>query len=1275
MKKKFTALFIATVLALSAVSAVVPTAAESGAGSAAGTESIEVGTDLMPLASTTAAKINVDDGNGYLHIYDRYHNYSNPDGKGNPRIEAGSMNLVTAIGWQPAKDFLWNNKTVYYISLKARMATNWADQSEVGDSFEDDAATMYYKMYAGGNFLVFDFWKAKLNQWNSNATVDYTNSNSKNQTTNIAPPQFLDTAEMATYGLSLNEIPSANYKYKAYNDGVAVALTNEWTDLVFAFVPRFGDLQVGLSNKQHFVAFSSAAGAYRNIPVDIDDFEIYYYNGSQKQTLVSFDFNDIDNPSHGYEWMPGDRYNKMFAVNGATRNGYNRHFKVANIKEYDYLEAAAPVVSGVKQAVKDGTIAYIFPENTRLDAGIYEFTAEARLNFYDGYLDDTQEIDGKYPVQHKWQFIENEDNTARLEIKDNYGNSWGREDITSEWSEVKYTFTVPKGMDFTLSSVEALFSDDTASVNKAFNLRNVTLIKTEALVYDSEFQESEADMVYTVEDDAFAVSRGSADAKIQMVYPASYTEGNKYLTVSGRTNERDGFILDLRGIVDNSTANDYRLSFRVRASRALSNLKISSADRFGYDPSWTMVKLSAGLYRGGYVEAAPATFQPNGQSASYYRHRLGNTGAYWWYFSNDEWHTVDIPFNDFVQDEEGVSTRYNVIHFGGAETAYNAVDFDIDDITVYSTGAGEIWKQDFQGVSAGELLGELAGIFVPFKETWLSDSFRTEEVSLSVGEDAPYYTANGVSEVKYTVPDYAPTVLEPGTYTIHADFSYPGFDGDRITVDVGSARLRNYIKEDNNKFSVRAIVETENGSFKLKSHTVENDWTECKFRFSVEKPMTVKSVSFVFKDASGAEYTTVCYRNVYIDGNYPEGPAIPNPGIVMMLLLKKNYAAAEGQENTENARDRALSDRDVVYSIIDSSFKVTADGRTSRLKTEYPGSFENGNRYLRVSGRTNNRDGIIIDLRRAVLDVSDAEYRLSFRIRSAAAISDIWSVSPTTPPFAQKDSIRLGEGLYNGAYTPASPSIFGKATITSAGFDPSLGGWYFDNNSWTTVDVSFAELKNQNVIHIGGGALGCNASDFDIDDVMIYIDGEEEPIYIEDFEDADTGALSSNLSYFYVPFTNGNVSGAYREYGVAMEIEEDRDYLTAGDASELRYTAPEDAQTSLAAGEYTIHASFSYPFYDGKAIDIAQTDDSKKQSYFKSNTNAFDVTAVIETEDGTFSFDKYTVRNSWADCEFDFKLEDDIVIRSVSFKLTPADGEASTAVCLRDVYIDGDLAE
>lgn len=1280
MKNRLMALFMAAVLSLSTFAATIPTAA---VGSEEPTELIEVGTDLIAKFKPTsdAKKVNVEDGNGYLHIYDRYHNYSNPDVRGNPRIEPYSMNLVTALGFSLDKGYQFIKPYVYYITMKVRMANEWADQSEVSNAFPNDAATMYFKMSTGGAFTVFDLWADKL------GTVTYAGVNGNNWDGNRDIPlaefvgdrsavQIKDAVTLGGERLSdkiareKSRLPASTYaSYKTYSTGVSVAIGTDWTTLTYVVSPRLNWI-IGDSGKTFYTYFTSEAGAYRNIPFDIDDFEMYYYNGDTKVSLASFDFDDIDNPTHIFYEQPSDRYGKFFTVNGRDGAGYNRHFKISNIKEYDYLEVAAPVVGGKREAISGGTINYSFPENTKLDAGIYELTAEARLNFYDGYIDDTDAATNYKPILHS-QFIDGEDNTARLEIKDNYDNSWGINEITSEWGEVSYNFIVPKGVDFTLSDVNAVFIDDTASVNKAFNIRNVKIVKTESLFYDSEFEKSEADVVYTIEDDAFAISKGSSDATLEMVYPTSYVEGNKYLTISGRTNERDGFILDLRDVVSNSKENDYRFSFKVRASNDLSNLKIYATDTFGYDPSWTMVKLSAGMYNGKYATAAPAIFQPNGQTVSYYRHRLGSSGCYWWYFSNAEWHTVDVPFNDLILNIDGEITRHNVIHFGGSDTAYNAVNFDVDDITVYSDSKGEIWKQDFQGAKTGELSNSLNEKFLPFKETWLSDAFRKEAVTLSIGEDAQYFTAKNVKELKYTAPTNSLSI-KPGRYTIHADFSYPYFDGDRITVDVGSARQRNYIKENYNKFDVTAVVETGIGSLKLKPRTVGNTWTECEFIFDAEEATTIKSISFIFKDASGAEYTTVCYRNIYIDGNYPEGPGLPYTGITMLLLLRKKAIGVAEQIKAEENADRALSNREVVYPIADSTFGVISNGVSSRLKTEYPGSFEEGNKYMRVSGRYNNRDGIIIDLRRAVLDVSEAEYRLSFKIRSVAEISNIWLDNPTGP-FLQKDSIRLGEGMYDGVYSYASPTIFGRNTITSAGFDSWINGWYMNNTEWTTVDVSFAELKNQNVIQIGGGAYGCNTSDFDIDDVKVYVKGEE-PIYFEDFENAVSGELSTNLSYFYVPFKNGNLTDAYRPYGVTLEVEEDRTYFASSGASELKYSVAEK-EVSLAAGEYTLHAEFSYPYFDGKVIEIAEAADSKKQSYFKSNANTFDVTAVIETDNGTLTFDKYAVRNSWVDCEFSFKVENDTKVKTVSFKLTPAGEAKTTAVSFRDVYIDGNLAK
>lgn len=784
-------------------------------------------------------------------------------------------------------------------------------------------------------------------------------------------------------------------------------------------------------------------------------------------------------------------------------------------------------------------------------------------------------------------------------------------------------------MDFTLESLTADFTDDTYSVNKAFDLRNVKLTKTETFIPDSEFEESKADVVVTIEDDAFVVTKGANDANIEMTYPESYTEGNRYLTVSGRTNERDGFILDLRGIVDNSESNNYRLRFKVRASNELSNT--GKTNKLG-DTAETMIRLSAGLYRGKYVAQTPSyfSFKNDGLNASYYqggnnqwfqfgnsnnnhKESNGNYIAQTWYDEDTSWRIVDVWFNSLHADEEGVDTRYNVLHFGGSDSAIHTPNFDIDDIIVYENkdtfvnytdnydpDVDEIiWSQNFQTESVGELSKSLSSIFVPFKETLFPDNLRPVDVALGVGEDAPYFTATNVKELKYTTPSYSPITLDPGVYTIHGEFSYPYFDGNRLTVGVGGPKNRNCVVENTNKFEVKAIVETvnkdeETDTVYLAAQTVGNSWKDCEFKFKISEKSELKSITFVISDASGAQYTTVCYRNVYIDGNYPDGPGRPNPGITMMFLYKKKAALAAEKDNKEEEADRALSDADVVYPIIDSEFKSVSDGRFSKVKSEVSESFEDGNKYLTVYGRQNNRDGIILDLRRAVLDVSDDNYRLSFRIRTSASVSDLWKTEQGTAPYVQNGAIRLGEGLYNGAYTPASPSIFSKSNIVSPGFNGTINGWYINNKEWTTVDVSFKELKNQNVLHIGGGSEYLQASTIDIDDIKIYVPGADEPVYTEDFQSAEVGELTAAMSNFFVPFQNGAVAASYRSESVSLQVSGDSAYLTASGAEEIRYTVEDDSDMNLKPGEYTLHASFRYPCFDGNRVSVAQTTDSKK---------------------------------------------------------------------------------
>lgn len=77
--------------------------------------------------------------------------------------------------------------------------------------------------------------------------------------------------------------------------------------------------------------------------------------------------------------------------------------------------------------------------------------------------------------------------------------------------------------------------------------------------------------------------------------------------------------------------------------------------------------------------------------------------------------------------------------------------------------------------------------------------------------------------------------------------------------------------------------------------------------------------------------------------------------------------------------------------------------------------------------------------------------------------------------------------------------------------------------------------------------------------------------------------------------------------------------------------------------------------------------------YIDKNGNKFDVTAVVETDNGTLTFDSFTIANYWNDCSFSFKVDKDTVIETISFKFTDGNGEASTTACFRDVYLDGNL--
>lgn len=858
-KTRILSMLLAAMLTVSSLP-VATAAADAPVGEDAAT-GIAVGTDVLTLA-TSAPEVSEVEENTYLHLYDRV------------AVDGGGAGCASGFGYMGTFDA----DKIYFLSFDLRLSN---DNSAAGDipAGETD------KTYFGSSEYNVIFHNIQTSFKQTSVVELFGNGiretgSGKGGYTGLsadveghtANPTIKDgstvtslytTATLATGGngvLEEDKITATTGATQAVDSKKNTALkpSSEWKHYEFAFQPyedvtENGYICVYRRTDKHGDTYRS------DVPLDIDNFRIWYYDeeGDPVDVVTQDsvdgaiqDFEGIDNVDSVITPSGSSRVGKFFPANGAWGNNTSAKLKLETEKDYISIPASGKTASTSYTYGEDGLA---------LDGGIYELTGEARLDFYSVAAKAATGEDHKANLKVT-AVIDGKDVSSTVEI-------------TPEWGELApISVFVPNGSTAALTEVKIEYTDDTEATLKTIELRDLSFKKIDDLSVAEEEVVTEADVVYAIDAGSLVQNDG---AQVGRGYPASYAEGNKYLHVSGRFDNADGIKFDFGNVI-NASEQDYQIKFKFRATDNLIDL-------------WESGLTSTNLIDGSGMRV----------------NAHNNTTVLSKNYNNTGWTEVTVSVNDTLKGYTDF-TMYGL--YSGAQSN----NFDVDDVEIYYYNAAKgqnviVYSENFDDEAVGVLSEKLAASYSVNVLAALTQNTGVErpyDVEIEVAQDMPYFTATGVTELKYAVSADEPMVLAPGKYTVHGEFYYPNYDGARIALAMAvnsstGANAGHYFTKNTNNFNVTATVETDGDPITTNTITVDYNWTDCAFTFEVTKETPVKSITFNFTDGNGESSTTVSYRNIYLEGVYPDesDKAMPNIGIIMMMLLKKNAAA--GGESAE----------------------------------------------------------------------------------------------------------------------------------------------------------------------------------------------------------------------------------------------------------------------------------------------------------------------------------------------------------------------------------------
>jgi len=546
---------------------------------------------------------------------------------------------------------------------------------------------------------------------------------------------------------------------------------------------------------------------YPVVPVDFDDIQIYYLNGSSEVTVAKWDFEGASvadgkiiygAASNPTAWIEADNYN--------TKDQYGPA-SIAVASEKDYVRYDD--ITGAK------ALTYTFTE--ALEPAVYTLTGDIRMD--------------RFPSQGgEDTFIEADFETA-ITVTDSNGKTVGVLKITPEWDDLSLELAV-------LEPISAITL--TADKANAIDIASLSLVKTRDVNYEIESDGIIGGANQTTPDE---IGKSEGD--------------NRYMRVYNRKQlSWDGVGFTFEGAFEKDKT--YVITFDARKSlpsNKETSLTVSlDVKNYSYDTATAYYVL-------GPTKPVPTFFQAGAgvmidEGWSTYTFKFTPTETV-----NEL--SVSLATNNYYTNRssgQAYVDAWNITRFkddgGNGDLTVNP--FDIDNIIVYEDGkeSTPIFSDNFEN-------GTHDGIYVASKGVYAATA--NNKFTLGAGnskitfDDDNYYTlvsTSGAPSMKLS--DFEGldlTKLGEGIYRFKADVRLGYYDG-TLETDKNAVNL---------DFGVKFSDNTSDGD----SVTVDTEWTTLEYSFYVSgDDAEIREITLDFS-ALGEGYTekvgVINYRNLSIE--------------------------------------------------------------------------------------------------------------------------------------------------------------------------------------------------------------------------------------------------------------------------------------------------------------------------------------------------------------------------------------------------------------------------
>ena len=665
-------------------------------------------------------------------------------------------------------------------------------------------------------------------------------------------------------------------------------------------------------------------GRWRNdhdvaVPIDFDDIQIGYFTDDRNLTKATGTFGDAFTAANGFvvyttiDFEDGTLTGKDASGNTVAtvsawnnKNGKYRDvdgaISVALNTEDDYLRVTDMT------AATSGVIEFDKP----LDTGIYTLSGDFRLVYF-------QNTGRRFRIPNStYETFDEGIHEATVTVFDDSGNTLGTFEINPWWDKDEVTLTLKQpinGLKLTITE-NGITEGDYTDYENAVDIMNLSLTLAES--FNKEVAVGGGLMS--------GIKMYSTDS----VRIETTDRTNSYLHIGNRNYARanDGVLFNTTATLEENVG--YTITFRARQPLDSDNLvAISLKPLKGGQAVFSMVGKE---YAQGHKDMAQDGLHCLYGWVSELHSAYGNSIA------DDGWYTYQLYFRPAETIENVQFALFTTYLVGASYSQYrreegsswkNMVNpIDVDDFIIYkgetvATGT-KIYEIDFED-----------GIPASFQSAFgASVSATANDISLEGGEYYSIIGENGASP-KMLLSDFAD--LDIGKYSISFEARIGAYDGE-IDYDHNSASIvfKSMLK---NRLDPTADLVPGGTS----SQTITAEWTKITYEFYVKNSSELEQLAISF-EALGEGYTDLLnridYRNFEMTHIPTEAPDIPYPGVLMLILKKRQNEKGDG-----NYLSDILSEEHLQY--------WDANGQVLEAKTE--GEIN----YLAASGIKNNYSGFV----------------------------------------------------------------------------------------------------------------------------------------------------------------------------------------------------------------------------------------------------------------------------------------------------------------------------